>query len=252
MENGRFDRDEQIANSLFKKVSAKGRALLGDRWSPRDHEYDGDLSYACKQLVAQCDLAERQAPDSAEVALMSSLLKAQILGCQLVHINQAIDWYERAIALGADEGRLRYRIAVLQQWQMAHDRAITSFSRVIELAGTDSQLGMECQQEIVKEHEKLKAKGRCFVATAACSGVDAWEVQVLRRFRDSFILGNSLGECFVKLYYQYSPGLAAKIERERVFQLLTRFLCVRPLAWVCSLILLFDSKTGGPPKADKP
>lgn len=51
----------------------------------------------------------------------------------------------------------------------------------------------------------------CFIATAAYGTPMAHEVNILRVFRDTFLLSNSAGTAFVDLYYQLSPPLAAFI-----------------------------------------
>ena len=52
----------------------------------------------------------------------------------------------------------------------------------------------------------------CFVATAAFGSPFAKNVNILRNFRDRFMLSNSVGKSLVYLYYRYGPALAKTIE----------------------------------------
>lgn len=52
----------------------------------------------------------------------------------------------------------------------------------------------------------------CFIATAAYGSPMQTEVRYLRAFRDQYLLTNAPGRWFVKMYYRYSPALAAIIK----------------------------------------
>ena len=62
----------------------------------------------------------------------------------------------------------------------------------------------------------------CFIATAAYDTPMAEEIQVLREFRDAYLLTNPLGETFVDLYYRVSPPVAEFITEHPVLKPLVR------------------------------
>ncbi|HXE95128.1 MAG TPA: MXAN_6640 family putative metalloprotease [Dongiaceae bacterium] len=88
----------------------------------------------------------------------------------------------------------------------------------------------------------------CFIATAAYGSYLHPQVQLLRNFRDEYLLTNAPGRAFVALYYRRSPPLADFIARHTVLRGVTRLLLtplviaiVHPLISAISLFLL----TGG-------
>jgi hypothetical protein len=54
--------------------------------------------------------------------------------------------------------------------------------------------------------------GRCFVATVAFGSPMAGQVEILRQFRDSYLLTNNRGRQFVAWYYRNGPAAAGYIE----------------------------------------
>jgi hypothetical protein len=50
--------------------------------------------------------------------------------------------------------------------------------------------------------------GWCFIATAAYGTSKSEEIQILRQFRDEYLLTSAMGKAFVDLYYMISPPIA--------------------------------------------
>jgi len=66
------------------------------------------------------------------------------------------------------------------------------------------------------------SSGGCFIATAAYGDYDHPMVQLMREFRDRYLLTNSFGRTFVELYYRYSPALARVVADSKPRKILIR------------------------------
>ena len=71
--------------------------------------------------------------------------------------------------------------------------------------------------------------GFCFIATAAYGTDTAKEIDILREFRDTVLLPNSLGAEFVSLYYKTSPPIADFISQHEVLRTVVRVGFVDPI-----------------------
>jgi hypothetical protein len=64
--------------------------------------------------------------------------------------------------------------------------------------------------------------GGCFIATAAYGTPMAEEIQVLREFRDEYLVPDPVGEALVDFYYQVSPPVAEFISEHPTLKLVVR------------------------------
>ena len=79
--------------------------------------------------------------------------------------------------------------------------------------------------------------GGCFIATAAYGSRFADEVQVLRAFRDRYLLSNSPGRLAVAAYYKVSPPLARRVATHETLRVAVRGL-LRPIVGWAQLALV--------------
>jgi len=70
----------------------------------------------------------------------------------------------------------------------------------------------------------FRTADNCFVATASFGTLLHPSVKVLRDFRDAFLLGNTLGQRLVALYYTLSPPLAEGIAQAEMLRFVVRML----------------------------
>jgi len=64
--------------------------------------------------------------------------------------------------------------------------------------------------------------GGCFIATAAFGSYMEKHVEILKDFRDMYLLKSRFGSAFVNAYYKYSPPIADVIARHTVLKIIVR------------------------------
>jgi hypothetical protein len=77
---------------------------------------------------------------------------------------------------------------------------------------------------------------RCFIASAAYGTPMIDQIQVLRDFRDGYLMTNPAGRWFVSTYYRYSPPLARFIAHHDSLRAVVRA-GLTPIIWLTTLVM---------------
>jgi hypothetical protein len=112
----------------------------------------------------------------------------------------------------------------------------------------DGEIDVRFDEDAFKDYRAGK-EDKCFIATAAYGSPFSDEVQLLRDFRDRFLLASGPGRLFVRAYYRLSPPVASFISGRPVLRFVTRcalaplvavIACpvALPLAAACAGVLL--------------
>ncbi|MGH7351565.1 MAG: CFI-box-CTERM domain-containing protein, partial [Candidatus Methylomirabilales bacterium] len=76
------------------------------------------------------------------------------------------------------------------------------------------------------------SSGFCFIATAAFGSPLAPQVQLLREFRDRYLMTNAPGRLFVSTYYRISPPVATFIAESETLRAIVRAGLIPVIGWV--------------------
>jgi hypothetical protein len=77
----------------------------------------------------------------------------------------------------------------------------------------------------------------CFIATAAYGTPLHEDIDVLREFRDEYLMTNPFGRFFVRAYYSTSPPIADAIRKNECSRTFVRKALVKPLVYISRLFV---------------
>lgn len=84
-------------------------------------------------------------------------------------------------------------------------------------------------------HDMEQKREGCFIATAAYGTPMSKEIDVLRKFRDSYLKTRVWGRFFINVYYTFSPPIAGLIGRSVILRKVVRG-CIWPFVKVLNKI----------------
>jgi uncharacterized repeat protein (TIGR02543 family) len=94
-----------------------------------------------------------------------------------------------------------------------------------------------------EEEEPPDEGGPCFIATAAYSSSQHPHVNILRDFRDRYLMPSTLGRKLVSLYYKYSPLAANLIAGNKVLRTMVRISLLPFVVFSYSMVHLSTATT---------
>ena len=83
----------------------------------------------------------------------------------------------------------------------------------------------------------ITAPSQCFIATAAYGTPLHEDIDVLRDFRDEYLMTNPIGRAFVKMYYTTSPPVADVISENEYLRMIVREGLVKHLVYISRLFV---------------
>jgi hypothetical protein len=81
--------------------------------------------------------------------------------------------------------------------------------------------------------------GGCFIATAVYRSETAWQVLLLREFRDTCLATNALGRAFIRFYYKVSPPIADFLRERHLLSRIVRF-WLDGLCWLLKKVIKLE------------
>jgi hypothetical protein len=132
-----------------------------------------------------------------------------------------------------------YNISALR-WEMVPGCMVDAINKTVSAEINHFSIYMVADEAVIPYGGLSQSSGGgggggCFIATAAFGTSMVEEVDVLRKFRDRYLLTNALGVKFVQNYYKYSPSFADKIRNNDQKRALIRW-CLNPLIRLSRLI----------------
>jgi hypothetical protein len=128
---------------------------------------------------------------------------------------------------------------ISRRWDAIRENRVIGSSRVQhELAlwregraeGFFSSRYLDDYCPVCGRHLDGAAPGGCFIATSALGTSNAWQLDVLREFRDQTLLQSAIGKSLVNGYLRWSPRVAKWLETKPRARWFVRTLLVTPVA----------------------
>lgn len=197
--------DRKIGMALLSEVEQKISSNLDGVVAAPDYHFKYVQMQLIDELLTQCKTAERKFEANDNDAFgYSNFLRANLYGLKNKS-DKSRKSYNKALGYGYSKIHIHYHCALMEDTIGSKHEAIKDLEKVVEMAGTDNELGMESAKLLAKLKESSKG---CYIATACYGSYEAHEVMLFRNYRDNVLQKYIAGKIFISTYYRYSPFLA--------------------------------------------
>jgi len=205
---------EAIINHSY---SLAGDYLVNLTVTDNDGATNSSLQLIIVTLKAPPEITD-YAPESAVNDSQGATRTFNITINQMVNVSWQINGTEVQTNASVKEASYTNLSAVIGTWNV---------SAVVNNAnGTDMQTW-----------EWTVEPSPCFIATAAYGTALHGDIDVLRDFRDEYLMPNPAGRAFVKIYYNTSPPLADVIRENEGLQTAVREGLIKPLVHITGMFV---------------
>lgn len=155
-------------------------------------------------------------------------------------ISPSCDFMESSYATIADSFVTHQDTLITPQ-----ETTVTPFETSVSPQDTEATVTLLCSAFTSPDEEDESGSWElnCFIATAAYDSPLHSPVEILRNFRDNYLITNKLGRKLVKLYYKYSPPLANIIAKHKTLKIAVRISLLPLVAFGYSMVYAGPIKT---------
>ncbi len=198
-----------IPNTMYYHV-VNSTDLSGN--SNQSTEYNFTTTIAPPKIISSAPLSQVSDVEGAE-------RKFNVTVDQIVNVNWQINGFEVATNTSVRSANYTNTSAVIGTWNVS--------VIVANENGTDMRTWIW----------DVEAPSPCFIATAAYGTPLHEDIDVLRDFRDEYLMMTPPGKVFVKIYYTTSPPVADVIRENEGLQTVVREGLVKPLVYISRLFV---------------
>lgn len=77
-----------------------------------------------------------------------------------------------------------------------------------------------------------QGSSNCYIATVCYEDINAEQVQILRNYRDKYLVLSKFGILFIKLYYKFSPRVASCLAKNKTLNIIVKNCLLNPIVFI--------------------